>query len=122
MYEGITVEPQFAQFFLKHLMGKQNSLNDLKSLDRELFNSLNFLKNYTDGDIEDLEMYFCLDEKDELTAKTTEICLIPNGNQIKVTNQTKFRYIYMMADYRLNKRIKRQSDAFVSGFRDCIPL
>lgn len=27
----------------------------------------------------------------------------------------------MMADWRLNKRIKRQSDAFVAGFRETIP-
>jgi hypothetical protein len=64
------------------------------------------LKNYTEN-IEDLEMYFCVDDKDELTQKTTEVCLIPGGNEIRVNNQTKFRYIYLMADYRLNKRIKR---------------
>lgn len=28
----------------------------------------------------------------------------------------------MMADYRLNIRIKPQSDAFVNGFRECIPM
>jgi len=48
--------------------------------------------------------------------------LCPNGEQIKVNNQNKFRYIYMMADYRLNIRIKPQSDAFVNGFRECIPM
>lgn len=33
MYEGITLEPKFADFFLRKLIGKGNSLNDLKSLD-----------------------------------------------------------------------------------------
>ena len=40
MYEGITLEPRFADFFLRKLIGKQNSLNDLKSLDPELYKSL----------------------------------------------------------------------------------
>lgn len=47
---------------------------------------------------------------------------MPDGENVKVTNQNEFRYIYMVADYRLNVRIKPQSDAFVNGFRECIPL
>ena len=27
-----------------------------------------------------------------------------------------------MADYKLNRKIKRQSDAFSAGFHECIPL
>ena len=37
MYEGITLEPKFADFFLRRLIGKPNTLNDLKSLDPELY-------------------------------------------------------------------------------------
>lgn len=40
MYEGITLEPRFAEFFLRRLIGKQNSLNDLKSLDMELYKQM----------------------------------------------------------------------------------
>ena len=67
MYDGITVDVQFADFFLRKLIGKQNSLNDLKSLDGELFRQLVFLKNYSDGPVEDLMLSFCLDDKDEVT-------------------------------------------------------
>jgi ubiquitin-protein ligase E3 C len=37
MYDGITIDPKFADFFLRKLIGKQNSLNDLKSLDPDLY-------------------------------------------------------------------------------------
>jgi hypothetical protein len=47
---------------------------------------------------------------------------VPHGNEVKVNNQNKFRYIYLMADYRLNRRIKAQSDAFIEGFHECVPL
>ena len=39
-----------------------------------------------------------------------------------VTDKNKFRYIYMVADFRLNRRIKAQTDAFIRGFHEVIPL
>ena len=46
VFDGITVEPQFALFFIKKLISKSNSLNDLKSLDFEMYKHLNFLREY----------------------------------------------------------------------------
>ena len=44
MYEGITIDPKFADFFLRRLIGKQNSLNDLKSLDPELYKQMTMMR------------------------------------------------------------------------------
>lgn len=85
MYEGITLEPKFADFFLRKLIGKQNSLNDLKSLDSELFKHLNFLKNY-DGNVEDLCLTFCVMDENEVTGEKREVDLIPDGAQVVVNN------------------------------------
>ena len=46
MFEGITVQPQLAHFFLRRLLGKHNGLNELPSLDVELYKNLMFLKTY----------------------------------------------------------------------------
>lgn len=62
---------------------------------------MNFLREY-DGDIGDLELYFRVTDENAVTGQMTEIDLVPNGAEIKVTNANKFRYIYMVADYRLN--------------------
>ena len=121
VFDGITVEPTFANFFIKKLISKSNSLNDLKSLDFELYKHLNSLRDY-EGDIGDLELYFRVTDENSITGQFTEIDLVPGGENVKVTSSNKFRYIYMVADYRLNVRIKPQSDAFVNGFRECIPL
>eukprot|EP00959_Pyramimonas_sp_CCMP1952_P025947 544694-Pyramimonas_sp.AAC.3 len=57
LYEGILVELPFAAFFLSKLRGRDNELNDLSSLDPELYKNLLFLKRYQ-GDVADLELYF----------------------------------------------------------------
>ena len=87
---------------MRKLIGKQNSLNDLKSLDAELFKQLSFLKTYKDGPIEDLSLFFSVDDKDEVTGESHAVELLPGGAEIPVDDKNKFRYIYMMSDYRLN--------------------
>lgn len=106
MYEGITLEPRFAEFFLRRLIGKQNSLNDLKSLDMELYKQMTMMRTY-EGDAEDLMLTFSVTDENEITGERREVDLIPQGNTVAVTNKNKFRYIYMVADFRLNRRIKR---------------
>lgn len=41
--------------------------------------------------------------------------LIPNGANIPVNNENRIEYIYRMADYKLNKQIAKQSQAFKKG-------
>jgi ubiquitin-protein ligase E3 C len=39
-----------------------------------------------------------------------------------VTSSNKLRYVYQMANYRLNTKIKKQCDAFLKGMRDVVPV
>ena len=47
-------------------------------------------------------LYFALDDKDEVTGETQSVDLVPGGKEVAVDDKNKFRYIYMMSDYRLN--------------------
>lgn len=46
--------------------------------------------------------------------------LIPNGANIPVNNENRIEYIYRMADYKLNKQIAKQSQAFKKGLKPVI--
>ena len=46
--------------------------------------------------------------------------LIPNGKEIAVTESNRLRYIFLLANDRLNNSIKAQSKAFVSGLYEVI--
>ncbi|KAJ3293765.1 hypothetical protein HK104_004200 [Borealophlyctis nickersoniae] len=62
LYEGILVDAAFASFFLAKWLGRQSYLDDLPSLDPELYQGLIFLKNYK-GDVErDLSLTFSVDD------------------------------------------------------------
>lgn len=93
LYEGITIHPQFAHFFLSHLRGDYNyfhMLPDLSTMDSQLYNNIMFLKTY-EGDAEDLCLTFTV-ANDDFGGKT-EIPLMPNGANIAVTHTNKMRYI-----------------------------
>ncbi len=48
--------------------------------------------------------------------------LIPNGSKIPVTRNNLLAYIYQYANFKLNIESANQCRAFLSGFRDIIPL
>ena len=79
-----------------------------------------FLKNF-DGDVTDLYLSFSIGG-DEMAGRGEEIELVPGGGDIDVTNGNKMRYIYLVAHYRLNVALQRQSGAFLRGMRDLIPV
>ncbi|KAL7750716.1 ubiquitin-protein ligase (E3) [Sorochytrium milnesiophthora] len=117
LYEGVLVDVTFAGFFLSKWLSRSNFLDDLPSLDPELYKNLLFLKNYT-GNVEDLALSFSLSLDEFGQSKTVE--LVPNGKELAVTNDNRIRYIYLVANYKLNVQIARQCAAFFSGLSDLI--
>ncbi|KAH8087159.1 HECT-domain-containing protein [Cristinia sonorae] len=117
LYEGILVDVAFAGFFLAKWLGKQSFLDDLASLDPELYQGLIFLKHYT-GNPEDLSLNFTVAEEEFGVTKSRP--LIPNGENIAVTKENRLQYIYLVSHYRLNKQIRQQSDAFFDGLSEMI--
>ncbi|XP_057750940.1 E3 ubiquitin-protein ligase UPL6 [Arachis stenosperma] len=117
MFEGILVDIPFATFFLSKLKQKYNYLNDLPSLDPELYRHLIFLKHY-DGDISDLELYFVIVNNEY--GEQTEEELLPGGRNLRVTNENVITFIHLVANHRLNFQIRQQSSHFLRGFQQLI--
>jgi len=112
MYEGILIDIAFAGFFLAKWLGKQSFLDDLASLDPELYSGLIFFKHYT-GNMEELSLNFTVAEEEFGVAKARD--LIHNGSNIPATRENRLQYIYLISHYCLSKQIKQQSDAFIDG-------
>ncbi|XP_010270852.1 PREDICTED: E3 ubiquitin-protein ligase UPL6 [Nelumbo nucifera] len=117
MFEGILVDIPFATFFLSKLKQKYNYLNDLPSLDPELYRHLIFLKHY-EGDISELELYFVIVNNEY--GEQTEEELLPGGKDIRVTNENVITFIHLIANHRLNFQIRQQSSHFLRGFQQLI--
>ncbi|KDP27971.1 hypothetical protein JCGZ_19051 [Jatropha curcas] len=117
MFEGILVDIPFATFFLSKLKQKFNYLNDLPSLDPELYRHLIFLKHYQ-GDISELELYFVIVNNEY--GEQTEEELLPGGRNLRVTNENVITFIHLVSNHRLNFQIRQQSSHFLRGFQQLI--
>lgn len=125
----------FAGFFLAKWLGKQSYLDDLVTLDPELYKGLVYLKD-VEGSIDHLALNFAITHDGELVpivldrpvaepfcpeyGVTHTVDLIPHGSTIPVTQDNKLRYIYLVSYYRLTRQIKKQSDAFFEGLSEII--
>lgn len=92
-------------------------MDDLASLDPDLYHGLIFLKHCT-GDPEELSLNFTVAEEEFGVTRTVD--LIPNGSNIPVTRENRLQYIYLVSHYRLTKQIKKQSEAFFEGLSEMI--
>lgn len=76
-------------------------------------------------DVRDLALNFEVVVEDEERLLPTEdaaVELVPGGKHVAVTNENVFRYIQLVANYKLNIEINAQVQAFLRGFRDLIPM
>ncbi|WVZ60129.1 hypothetical protein U9M48_010188 [Paspalum notatum var. saurae] len=117
LYEGILLEYSFSPVFVQKLLGRYNFLDELSTLDPELYRNLMQLKHY-DGDAEDLCLDFTVTE--ELGGRRIVHELRPGGKNISVTNENKLHYVHAMADFKLNRQILPFANAFYRGLSDLI--
>ncbi|OHF00227.1 HECT-domain-containing protein [Colletotrichum orchidophilum] len=129
MYEGILVDIAFAGFFLlKWISGQtgdnsyRGNVNDLRDLDEELYQGMLRLKNHN-GDVVDWALDFTLNDLVSLPGepvRTVTRNLIPNGENVTVTNDNRLLYISYVARHRLVAQPALQTAAFLRGLRSII--
>ncbi|VVC29410.1 IQ motif, EF-hand binding site,HECT domain [Cinara cedri] len=122
VYEGIVVDVPFASFFLSQLLGQTqellySSMDELPSLDNDLYRNLTSVKHY-EGDVSELDLTFSV--VDNHLGQLTTHDLIPGGRIISVTNQNKINYVHLMAHYVMHTQIKAQTASFIKGFKSVI--
>lgn len=124
LYEGILIDIVFAGFFLLKWASPAGAadtyranINDLRELDEELYQGMLRLKNYP-GDVADLSLDFTITDQISLPGepiRTVTRSLIPNGENVAVTNENRPLYISYVARHRLVVQPYAQTRAFLRG-------
>jgi hypothetical protein len=93
--------------------GRAAIVDDLFSLDPELYRNLNWMKRCNDEQLRALELDFTASHNAYGRSQTVE--LIRGGAHVPVTSANAIRYVHLMAHYLLSARIRTQSAAFQRG-------
>ncbi len=96
----------------------RRAANDLISLDPELYRHLNSLRNLSDDALAELGLDFTIVENEFGEARIVD--LVPRGAEINVTRENLIRYIYAVANHRLNVQVKSQASAFRNGMSELV--
>ncbi|KAI8866955.1 HECT-domain-containing protein, partial [Ramicandelaber brevisporus] len=121
LYSNILIDAQFALFFLSKVLGHQSQFDDLKSLDKEIYDGLVSLKRYENDVESDFGLTFAVSSLQPNTSSVVTIDLIPGGSDINVTRDNRFRYIELMCNHKLNVELSPQTRAFRQGLYEMIP-
>ncbi|CAG4977925.1 unnamed protein product [Parnassius apollo] len=119
LYESLLVELPLAEFFLSKLCSSREAdVHALASLDPALYRGLLLLRAHRRQDVPDLGLDFTL-LSDELGEQKIEE-LKPGGANIPVTAENRIEYIHLVADYKLNRQIRSQCNAFKRGLTSVV--
>ncbi|EFN55183.1 hypothetical protein CHLNCDRAFT_23742 [Chlorella variabilis] len=120
LYEGVLLDCPLAPFFVSRLQvrGRWPLFEELQGLDPEVYRSLLQLKRY-EGQVADLCLDFAV-ESDFLGSTISEE-LVPGGSHLAVTNENVLQYVFLVADWHLNKRLGSAAAAFSRGLSRVIP-
>lgn len=95
--------------------------SDLKNLDPEYYKHLSALRHMSSDEIDALGLTFELSTPSLDGKRVRTVELIPGGSSMSVTKRNAIRYVHLVAHRRLNIESSKQTNAFLSGFRDLIP-
>lgn len=127
--DGVLLDVSFAHFFRNLILGRVNGAADVASYDAEMYRSFAQMRSMAEAElrgdggatVEDLELRFTVSTQRTVlsgagsTIETVEVPLLPGGENMPVTAVNLPMYLHLVADYRVNKSIRRFSDAFRRG-------
>jgi E3 ubiquitin-protein ligase HUWE1 len=114
----IPIDIRFSRAMYCHLVGRQPSVADLQVVDPTMYHALSAIHRMASTcEFDALGQTFVASGVDG-----AEIPLIPNGENIQVTNDNKRQYIELIVKYRLGGHVAQQLEKILSGFYRMIDL
>ncbi|KAF2720742.1 HECT-domain-containing protein [Polychaeton citri CBS 116435] len=107
----------FIGAFYKMILKKKVTLSDMEGVDAEFHRTLTWAM---ENDITDV-IYSTFSVEDERFGEKVTVDLKPGGQDIEVTNENKHEYVELITEWRIQKRVEEQFNAFVQGFHELIP-
>ena len=117
-YENVLIDISFTPFFLNKWCSMKNSINDLRTLDEELFRNLLKLIRMDDQELETLELTFSVNEV--VDGRSCVFELVSGGDKIKVDLSNKLNYIHQVSNFKLNQSLQIQTKWFLGGLFEIV--
>lgn len=115
IYNRVIVDLPFPLALYKKLLNVKVDITDLMELHPSLGHSLKSILKYEGDDFEN-EFGLTFELTKEAFGEVHQVPLIPNGNEIVVTEKNRAHFVDVYIDYIFNKSVSVQFEAFKKGF------
>nr|CCC48395.1 putative ubiquitin-protein ligase, fragment [Trypanosoma vivax Y486] len=116
--DGVLQDVPFALHFRNSILGRNNSISNLKAFDPQLFHYISSIVSMSDDEIRALGLNFTCTI--DVLGKVHEVELLHGGRDIPVTRSNCLNYIHLVADFKLNRQSARQTRAFQTGLEHIV--
>jgi len=117
LWEQQLLDCYFIKAFYKMILDMPLDYNDLEDYDQSLYKSLKWILE--NNNVEQLSSYFV--EAMDYFGTQKEEELVPDGRNKLVTDDNKQEYVRLVANFRLDRAISEQKNAFLAGFYSIVP-
>lgn len=113
IYNSVLLDLSFPTIVYKKLTGQDATLEDLKEIEPDLFNTLNNISKMEDG-FENLFMTMSISYDNFGLEEIFE--LVPGGKDIPLTRENRDQFVEKYVDWYFNSSIEKQYRPFHRGF------
>jgi ubiquitin-protein ligase E3 A len=117
IYNNVILAVNFPMVLYRKLLGKRGSFEDLQDWNPTLYNSLKQLLEYNEPDVEEVFMQTFRISYQDVFGSIINYDLKEHGDEISVTQENKYEFVDLYADFLLNKSVEKQFRAFYKGFQ-----
>ncbi|GAA0160727.1 ubiquitin-protein ligase [Lithospermum erythrorhizon] len=124
LFDGQLLDVYFTRSFYKHILGVKVTYHDIEAVDPDYYKNLKWMLENDVNDILDLTFSMDADEEKHILYEKTEVTdyeLKPGGRNLRVTEETKYEYVDLVADHILTNAIRPQINSFLEGFNELVP-
>ncbi|KAG0325772.1 hypothetical protein BG004_003118, partial [Podila humilis] len=115
LYNGVILGVRFPSVVYRKLLGWEINLDAFIESFPDLGNGLEQMLTWSDGDVYDIFLR-SYEISYEHLGQVTTIPLIPDGEDIPVTNENRHSYVDAYVDHYASKHVEREFRAFQQGF------
>jgi len=115
--DGYLLDAHFTRSLYKHMLGVKPTHHDMEAIDPDYYKNLKLILEHNLDDI-GLELTFSIE--DHSFGRLQTIDLVPNGRNIKVTEESKEKYVSLVCQHRMTTSIKSQIKTFLEGFNEMV--
>jgi len=115
--DGFLLDAHFTRSLYKHMLGVKPTHHDMEAIDPDYYRNLKMILEHN---LDDLGLELTFSTEDHSFGRSQTINLIDNGRNIKVTEQTKAKYVSLVCQHRMTTSIQRQIKSYLDGFHELV--